>query len=117
MMSTTSVQLPAVLDYRALAGEIARIQAMSMSDKYGGGRTLASHPVWPTPTTKPKGAAEAAAQLLDLLLRCGNLRVQGSMFGLRVSITVPLRGTPEILAIESVKSLRRGWSSIQARMR
>ncbi len=65
------VQLPAVLDYRALAGEIARIQAMSLPDRYGGGRGLASHPVWPTPTTKPKGAAEAASQLQDLLLRCG----------------------------------------------
>ncbi|CAL8472299.1 g11841 [Coccomyxa elongata] len=63
------LQLPAVLDYRALAGEIARIQAMSLPDRYGGGRGPASHPVWPTPTTKPKGAAEAASQLQDLLLR------------------------------------------------
>ncbi|BDA47246.1 probable abnormal spindle-like microcephaly-associated protein homolog [Coccomyxa sp. Obi] len=62
------LQLPAVLDYRALAGEIARIQAISSSG-HGSGRGLASHPVWPTPTTKPKGAAEAATQLLDLLLR------------------------------------------------
>lgn len=62
-------QLPALLDCRALAAEIARVQAMAPQTGPGGGGGPASHPVWPGPTLRPKGAAEAAAQLLDLLLR------------------------------------------------
>ncbi|KAK9905711.1 hypothetical protein WJX75_004975 [Coccomyxa subellipsoidea] len=60
-------QLPAVLEHRALVGEIARIQAMA--PPHDGGRGPASHPVWPASTGKPKCAAEASAQLLELLLR------------------------------------------------
>lgn len=62
-------QLPAVLEHRALVGEIARIQAMA--PPHDGGRGPASHPVWPASTGKPKCAAEASAQLLELLLRWG----------------------------------------------
>ena len=61
------MQLPAVLEHRALVAEITRIQAMA--PPRDGGRGPASHPVWPLSTAKPKCVAEAATQLLDLLLR------------------------------------------------